>query len=46
MYIVLINKIDNRVLQKIKCTKDNVQKIRYQLEINLDLTKYEVKIIK
>lgn len=46
MYVVLIDKINNKVLKKIECTKDNIEKIKYQLEVNLDLTKYEVKVIK
>ncbi|MFC0903792.1 hypothetical protein ACFHWD_03690 [Clostridium sp. MT-14] len=45
MYVILIDKVTNKILQKVRCTKENSQKIRYQLEINLDLTKYVVKII-
>lgn len=46
MYVVLINKINNKVIQKVQCTQDNIQKIKYQMEVNLDLTRYKIKVIK
>lgn len=46
MYIVLIDKIGNKILQKVECTKDNAHKIKYQMEVNLDLNRYKVKVVK
>jgi len=46
MYVVLIDKISKKIIEKVKCNQKNAIKIKYQMEINLDLSKYEIKIIK